>query len=201
MEELDEVEVLEEKGSFLMPSNASISSIPSITSNYGGYMADFSFDIVSKVEITLVEESINNALKEIANRYDFKDTRSEINLDKKENVITLVSSDEYKVKALYDVLLTRLSKRGLPLKNFQPQKMENSLGGQAKQAVKIQQGIPQEKAKEIVKLIKDNKLKVTPAIQGDTVRVSSRSKDDLQTAISLVKGGDFGVTLQFTNYR
>ncbi|PIS46654.1 MAG: YajQ family cyclic di-GMP-binding protein [Elusimicrobia bacterium CG08_land_8_20_14_0_20_51_18] len=164
-------------------------------------MADFSFDVVSKVDINLVDEAISTALKEIANRYDFKNSKSEINFDKKENAITLVSIDEYKVKALYDVLLTKLSKRGLPLKNFQPQKMEGSLGGQAKQAVKIQQGIPQEKAKEIVKLIKDNKLKVTASIQGDTVRVASKSKDELQTAINLVKSGDFGITLQFTNYR
>lgn len=164
-------------------------------------MADFSFDVVSKVEITLVEEAISNAMKEIVNRYDFKDTNSQIELNKKDLLITLTSSDEFKVKSLYDVLLNRLAKRGLPLKNFQPQKMENALGGRAKQVVKIQQGIPQEKAKEITKFIKDAKLKVNASIQGDAIRVSSKSKDELQNCISLLKEKDFGLTLQFTNYR
>lgn len=162
---------------------------------------EYSFDVVSKVDINLVEESINIAMKEIANRYDFKDTKSEINLDKKENTITLISSDEYKVKTLFDILLTKMAKRNLPIKNFQPQKMENSLGGQIKQIIKIQQGIPSEKAKEIVKTIKDAKLKVTASIQGDVVRVSSRSKDELQNTIALLRTKDFGITLQFTNYR
>ncbi|MEW5950571.1 MAG: YajQ family cyclic di-GMP-binding protein [Elusimicrobia bacterium] len=164
-------------------------------------MADFSFDVVSKVELTLVEESISNAMKEIINRYDFKDTNSLIELNSKELTITMTSSDEFKVKSLYDVLLTRLSKRGLPLKNFQPQKTENALGGRARQIVKIQQGIPQEKAKEITKTIKDAKLKVNASIQGDTVRVSSKSKDELQNTIALLREKDFGITLQFTNYR
>lgn len=164
-------------------------------------MADFSFDVVSKVNVSIVEESINIALKEISNRYDFKDTNSEINIDKKENKIYLTSSDEYKVKTLYDVLLMRMSKRGLPLKNFTVEKIENALGSRARMIVKIQQGIPSEKAKEIVKLIKDSKLKVTPQIQGDSVRVSSRSKDELQATISLLKSKDFGLTLMFTNYR
>lgn len=164
-------------------------------------MADFSFDVVSKVELTLVEESISNAMKEIINRYDFKDTNSLIELNSKELTITMTSSDEFKVKSLYDVLLTRLSKRGLPLKNFQPQKTENALGGRARQTVKIQQGIPQEKAKEITKTIKDAKLKVNASIQGDTVRVSSKSKDELQNTIALLREKDFGITLQFTNYR
>lgn len=164
-------------------------------------MADFSFDVVSKVDMTLVDESVNIALKEISNRYDFKDTNSEITVDKKENKIYLTSSDEYKVKSLYDVLLTRMSKRGLPLKNFTVEKIENALGSRARMIVKIQQGIPSEKAKEMVKLIKDSKLKVTPQIQGDTVRVFSRSKDELQSTITLLKSKDFGVSLVFTNYR
>jgi hypothetical protein len=163
--------------------------------------ADFSFDVVSKVDFNLVDESIMNALKEISNRYDFKDIKSDITFDKKENTIKLSSSDEYKVKALYDALLTRLSKRNIPLKNFQPQKMDSALGGTAKQEVKVQQGIPQDKAKEIVKLVKDNKLKVTVSIQGDTLRVTSRSKDELQTVMTLLRGHDFGITLQFDNYR
>ncbi len=164
-------------------------------------MSDFSFDVVSKVELTLVEEAISNAMKEIVNRYDFKDSNSQIELNKKDLLITLTSSDEFKVKSLYDVLLNRLAKRSLPLKNFQPQKMENALGGRAKQVVKIQQGIPQEKAKEITKTIKDAKLKVNASIQGDAVRVSSKSKDELQATIAILKEKDFGLTLQFTNYR
>jgi len=163
--------------------------------------AEFSFDVVSKVDFTLVDDSIQNALKEIVNRYDFKGITSEINFDKKASTITLVSSDEYKVKAVFDALLTRFSKRNLPLKNFQPQKIENALGGTAKQAVKVQQGIPQDKAKEIVRYIKDNKIKATVAIQGDTLRVTSRSKDELQTVMSLLRAQDFGITLQFDNFR
>lgn len=164
-------------------------------------MADFSFDVVSKVDMTLVDESVNIALKEVSNRYDFKDSNSEITVDKKENKLYLTSSDEYKVKSLYDVLLTRMSKRGLPLKNFTVEKIENALGSRARMIVKIQQGIPSEKAKEMVKLIKDAKFKVTPQIQGDTVRVFSRSKDELQAVISMLKSKDFGVSLIFTNYR
>lgn len=163
--------------------------------------AEFSFDIVSKVDINIVEESISVALKEITNRYDFKDTNSEINLDKKENKISLISSDEYKVKTLYDVLLTRMAKRNLPLKNFKQLGIENALGSRAKLTVQIQQGIPSEKAKEIIKAIKDAKLKVNAQIQGDTVRVFSKSKDELQKTIAYLKNIDFGITLIFTNYR
>ena len=162
---------------------------------------DFSFDVVSKVDYNMVDEAIMNALKEVTNRYDFKDIRSEISFDKKANSIMLSSSDEFKVKAVFDVLLTKLSKRGVPLKNFQPQKMESALGGAAKQVIKVQQGIPQDKAREMVKLVKDNKLKVTVSIQGDTLRVVSRSKDELQTVMALLRGNDFGITLQFNNYR
>jgi len=162
---------------------------------------EFSFDVVSKVDMNLVEESINIAMKEVANRYDFKNSNSNIELDKKENIITLISSDEYKIKTLYDILLTKMAKRNLPLKNFKSEKIENSLGGQVKQIIKIQQGIPSDKVKEITKTIKDSKLKVNSSIQGDTVRVSSKSKDELQNTIALLKSKDFGITLQFTNYR
>jgi len=162
---------------------------------------EFSFDVVSKVEYTVVDEAIAIAMKEVINRYDFKDSKSEINFDKKNNSITLQSCDDYKVKALYDVLLTKLSKRGLPLKNFEPQKVESALGGTAKQAVKIQQGIPQDKAKEIVKAMKEQKLKANISIQGDTLRVTSKSKDELQNVMSILRGQDFGIALQFDNFR
>lgn len=170
-------------------------------SRKGGAMADFSFDIVSKVDMNLVDESINVALKEVSNRYDFKDTNSEISVDKKENKIYLVSTDEYKVKALYEILLTRMSKRGVPLKNFTVEKIEQASGMRSRMIVKIQQGIPSQKLKEIVKFIKELKLKVTPQIQGDEIRVSSRSKDELVATISALKSKDFGITLLFTNYR
>ena len=163
--------------------------------------SEFSFDVVSKVEYTVVDEAIAIAMKEVINRYDFKDSKSEINFDKKNNSITLQSCDDYKVKALYDVLLTKLSKRGLPLKNFEPQKVESALGGTAKQAVKIQQGIPQDKAKEIVKAMKEQKLKANISIQGDTLRVTSKSKDELQNVMSILRGQDFGIALQFDNFR
>ena len=163
--------------------------------------SDFSFDVVSKVEYTVVDEAIAIAMKEIINRYDFKDSKSEINFDKKANSIMLQSSDDYKVKALYDVLLTKISKRGLPVKNFSGEKVQSALGGTAKMVVKVQQGIPQEKAKEISRAIKDQKLKANTSIQGDTLRVTSKSKDELQNVMALLRGGDYGITLQFENFR
>lgn len=163
--------------------------------------SDFSFDVVSKVEYTVVDEAIAIALKEIINRYDFKDSKSEINFDKKANTIMLQSSDDYKVKALFDVLLTKISKRGLPVKNFTGEKVESALGGTAKMAVKVQQGIPQDKAKEMIRAIKDQKLKANVSIQGDTLRVTSKSKDELQSVMALLRNGDYGLTLQFDNFR
>lgn len=163
--------------------------------------SDFSFDVVSKVEYTVVDEAIAIAMKEIINRYDFKDSKSEINFDKKANTIMLQSSDDYKVKALFDVLLAKISKRGLPVKNFTGEKVESALGGTAKMAVKVQQGIPQDKAKEIIRAIKDAKLKANVSIQGDTLRVTSKSKDELQSVMALLRNGDYGLTLQFDNFR
>jgi len=163
--------------------------------------SDFSFDVVSKVEYTVVDEAIAIAMKEVVNRYDFKDSRSEINFDKKANTIMLQSSDDYKVKALYEVLMMKVSKRGLPVKNFEAQKVESALGGTAKMAVKVQQGIPQDKAKEIVRAIKDAKLKANVSIQADTLRVTSKSKDELQNVMALLRNGDYGITLQFDNFR
>ena len=163
--------------------------------------SDFSFDVVSKVEYTVVDEAIAIAMKEVLNRYDFKDSKSEINFDKKANTIMLQSSDDYKVKALFDVLLMKISKRGLPVKNFSGEKVQSALGGTAKMVVKVQQGIPQEKAKEISRAIKDQKLKANTSIQGDTLRVTSKSKDELQNVMALLRGGDYGITLQFENFR
>ncbi|MFA5161463.1 MAG: YajQ family cyclic di-GMP-binding protein [Elusimicrobiales bacterium] len=162
---------------------------------------EFSFDAVSKVDMNAVADSVNIAMKEIVNRYDFKGSNSTIELDQKGMALKLASSDDFKIKALYDVLLTRMAKRGIPLKNLQPQKIESSLGGTARQEIKIQAGIPVEKAKEMARLVKDSKLKANASIQGDQLRVTSRSKDDLQKVIALLRGGNFGLELQFTNYR
>ena len=164
-------------------------------------MADYSFDVVSKVDLNVISEAVSAANKEITNRYDFKGTNSNIELNQKDNELKLASSDEYKVNTLRDIIFTRMAKRGIALKNLVPQKIENALGGNAKQTVKIQQGIPADKAKEITKTIKEAKLKVTASIQGDQLRVCSKSKDELQAVIALLKGHDFGVDLQFTNYR
>ena len=163
--------------------------------------SEFSFDVVSKVDFNLVDEAIATAMKEIVNHYDFKGVNSEINFDKKASAIQLQSADEYKLKALYDVLQTKLAKRGLPLKNFQPQKVESALGGTAKQSVKVQQGIPQDKAKEMVKAVKEQKFKANVSIQGDALRVTSKSKDELQQVMAVLRNGDFGLTVQFDNFR
>ena len=150
--------------------------------------------------MNVIAEAVSAANKEITNRYDFKGTNSTIELNQKDNELKLGSSDEYKVNTLRDIIFTRIAKRGIPLKNMLPQKIA-ALGGNAKQTVKIQQGIPSDKAKEITKAIKDAKLKVSASIQGDQLRVSSKSKDELQNTMALLRGGDFGVELQFTNYR
>lgn len=163
--------------------------------------SEYSFDVVSKVDGNLVDEAISIAMKEIVNRYDFRGSNSEIKFDKKTNIIQMVSSDEYKIKALFDVLLTKMAKRNLPLKNFKAQKIESSLGGNVKQQVTVQQGIPQDKAKEMIKAVKEKKYKVNIAIQGDALRVASKSKDELQAVMSFLRGGDYGIAVQFDNFR
>ena len=165
-------------------------------------MADeFSFDVVSKVDLQVVEDCVHVSNKEITNRFDFKGSISKIELNAKELALTVTSDDEFKLKAVHDVLNTRLAKRGLPLKNFAPQKIETALGGAVRQLVKVQQGIPSDKAKEMAAAIKKSGIKAQAAIQGDQLRVSSKSKDALQEAIALLKGGSFGVDLQITNFR
>ena len=129
-------------------------------------MADYSFDVVSKVDLNVVNEAVTAASKEITNRYDFKGTNSTIELNQKENELKLASADEYKVNTLRDIIFTRLAKRGIALKNLQAQKIENALGGTTKQIIKIQQGIPADKAKEITKAIKEAKFKAAASIQG-----------------------------------
>ena len=162
---------------------------------------EFSFDVVSVVDLNVVADCVNVAVKEITNRFDFKDAGASLDLDAKEKKIVVRAKDENRVEAAHDVLLNRLAKRDLPLKNFQKGKIDQALGQTARLEVKIQSGIPADKAREIVKAVKDAKIKVNPAIQGEQLRVSGRSKDDLQTAITLLKAKDFGIALQFTNYR
>jgi uncharacterized protein YajQ (UPF0234 family) len=158
------------------------------------------FDIVSEIDQAEVVNAINQALKEVQTRFDFKGSKSDIELEGKEAII-LSSDDEYKLKSLNDILQTKFVKRNVPLKGLTYGKIETALGGTVRQRITLQQGIPQEKAKEIVKLIKDTKLKAQASIQGDVVRVSGRDRDILQEVIAALRNHDFGIDMQFTNYR
>ena len=160
---------------------------------------DFSFDIVSETNMQEVANAIQQAQKELAQRFDFKGSKSEIELGKDE--VILVSDDETKLRSLKDIVEGKLVKRKVSLKSLDYGKIEDASLGTVRQRARIVQGIETEKAKEIVRAIKDAKIKVQASIQSDQVRVTGRSKDDLQRAIALVKGNDFGIPLQFTNYR
>jgi uncharacterized protein YajQ (UPF0234 family) len=162
---------------------------------------DFSFDIVSKVDMQEVVNAINQADKEIIGRYDFKDTNTTIEFNKEERTITVKSIDDYKVRTALDVMMNKMAKRGVPLKALKADEPVESGIKSFFIKVTIQEGIPQEKAKDIVKFIKDTKLKVQPSIQKDVIRVSGRKKDDLQDVIAALKQKDFGIDTQFTNYR
>src|SRR6202167_801256 len=162
-------------------------------------MPDNSFDVVSKIDLAEVSNAIQQALKEIHTRFDLKDSKSNIELDK--DGIVLHSADEYKLKAVNDVLQAKLVKRGVPLKGLTYGVVEPSAGGTAKRRITMQQGIPIEKAREIVKLVKDSKKKAQASIQGDLVRVSSKDRDTLQEIIALLRGHDFGIDVQVTNFR
>jgi uncharacterized protein YajQ (UPF0234 family) len=164
-------------------------------------MPDNSFDIVSKIEIPEVQNAIQQALKEITTRFDLKNSKSSIELREKDNLLVLQSADEFQLKAVVDILEAKLVKRQVPLQNFEYGEPLPAAGQTVRQEVKLQQGLPTEKAKEIVKVIKDSKIKVTVSIMGDYVRVSSKSRDLLQDVIQLLRGKDFEVALQFTNYR
>jgi len=165
-------------------------------------MADsYSFDITSKVDIQEVKNAVDQTVKEIRQRFDLKDTKSEIALDEKEVDALIKADDEYKLKIVIDIFHTKLVKRGVSLKALVYEKIEEGLGGTARQKITIQQGITPEKAKEITKAIRDSKIKVQTQIQGDEVRVTGKVKDELQAAISFAKSKDFGIDLQFVNYR
>jgi hypothetical protein len=163
------------------------------------FMAE-SFDVVSKVDLQEVSNAIQQALKEIHTRYDLKDSKSDIQMDEKEALV-LTSADEFKLKAVNDVLQSKLVKRSVPLKALTYGAIEPAAGSTVRQRITMQQGIPIEKAREIVKLIKNSKKKVQAAIQGDLVRVSGKDRDTLQDIIALLKQSDFGIDMQFTNYR
>ena len=164
-------------------------------------MADSAFDIVCKVDLQEVKNAIQHAMKEIVNRFDFKGSGTEIKLVDDGASIELASSDEHKIQAARDVLETKLVKRGIALKALEFGKIESALGGTARQKITLQSGIPTEKAREIVKMVKSTKLKVQVAIQGDQVRVTGKKKDDLQSVMGLLKESDLGIAMQFTNYR
>jgi uncharacterized protein YajQ (UPF0234 family) len=161
---------------------------------------DNSFDIVSKVDIQEVRNAIDQAMKEIRQRFDLKDSHSDIKLEGSDS-IQLSSANEYKLEAVKEILGQKLVKRGVSLKNLTYEKLEQASGQSVRQKINLQQGIPTEKAKEIVKLVKDSKKKAQASIQGDTVRVSSKDRDELQAIIALLRGKELGLDLQFTNYR
>ena len=164
-------------------------------------MAEFSFDVVSQVDLQEVDNAVQQSMKEILQRYDFKGSKSKIDLDKTKNEIVIVSDDDYKMKAVVDVFQGKLIKRGISLKNIEWGTIEPSAQQTVRQTVKIKQGLAQDKAKDVVKAIKDGKYKVQVQIQGEQLRVSSKSKDDLQTVMAMIRQRDFGTALQFTNYR
>ncbi|HLH02195.1 MAG TPA: YajQ family cyclic di-GMP-binding protein [Bryobacteraceae bacterium] len=164
-------------------------------------MPDNSFDIASKIDLNEVTNAIQQAMKEVQTRYDLKDSKSSIELNEKDHKIQLASSDEYKLKAVDEILRQKLVKRNVPLKGLSYGPISSASGGSARQEITLQQGISTEKAKDIIKLIKDSKLKVQASIQGDVVRVTGKDRDTLQQVIALVKGKDFGIDMQFTNYR
>jgi uncharacterized protein YajQ (UPF0234 family) len=165
-------------------------------------MADeHSFDIVCEVDMQEVTNAVSQASKEIGQRFDFKGSKSSIDFDKAKGAVTLISDDEQKMKNVIDILQSKLVKRGVALKALNYGKLEPAAGNTVRQVITLQQGIPQEKAKEIVKIIKDLKLKVNAEIQKDQVRVRAKKIDDLQAIMANVKERDLGIHIQFSNYR
>lgn len=160
---------------------------------------DSSFDIVSKVDMPEVENAIQQAQKELANRFDFKNSKSSIKLEAE--MIVLISDDDFKLSNVVDILESKLVKRGVSLRALEYGKSKPAAGDTVRQEVKLVQGIAQEKSKLINKVLKDNKIKVVSSIQGDEIRVTGKNKDDLQAVITLLRKEDFGIELQFINYR
>lgn len=164
-------------------------------------MPDNSFDVASKIDLNEVLNAVQQTSKELGTRYDLKDSKSSVELNEKDHKIELASSDEYKLKAVTEILGQKLVKRNVPLKGLEYLPITHASGGSVKQEIKLQQGISTEKAKDVVKALKDSKLKVQASIQGDVVRVSGKDRDTLQQAIALLRGKDFGIDMQFINFR
>jgi len=164
-------------------------------------MADNSFDIVSKGEMPVVNNAISQALKDVGARFDLKDAKSSIELKEKDHKILLASADEYKLGAVVDILQSKLNKRGISLKALTFGPVQPASGMSVRQEITLQAGIPMEKAKEIVRIIKDSKIKVQASINADVVRVSGKDRDCLQEVMALLKQSDLGIDMQFTNYR
>jgi uncharacterized protein YajQ (UPF0234 family) len=161
-----------------------------------------SFDVTSEIDMQEVDNAINQARKEIAQRYDFKGSPATIELDQKNKTMTLTAEDKFKVGAVWEIVQTRMVRRNVPVKNVKPGEIESAAAGTMRQVFTLQVGIPTDTARDIVKFLKDAKLKkVQASIQADQVRVQSASRDDLQQAIALLRGHDFGIALQFGNYR
>jgi uncharacterized protein YajQ (UPF0234 family) len=158
-----------------------------------------SFDIVSKVEMQEVDNAVNQTIKEIAQRYDFKGSKSEVSLEK--DIIKVLADDDFRLKSIVDILQSKCLKRGISVKSLQYGSAEPASGGMVRQLITVQQGISKEKGKEIIAVIKEKKLKVQGQIQDDQVRVTGKSIDDLQEIIQLLKGTDLGIELQFINFR
>ena len=161
-----------------------------------------SFDITTGCDMQEVDNAVNQAIKEITQRFDFKGLKVGIDLSRAENKIVLTGPDEFKIKAIWEVLQTKLVRRKVPLRNLTPGEIDSAAGGTARQEISLQQGIPTETAREIVKYLKEQKLKkVQASIQGDQVRIASPSRDELQGVMALLRAKDFGVELNFGNYR
>ena len=164
-------------------------------------MAEFSFDVVSKIDLQEVLNAIQQSMKEIKQRFDFKGSKSDLELDQDKSLITIISDDEFKLKSVIDILESKLIKRKVPIKAITYGTIEDAAGSTVRQVATLQQGIPTEKGKEIVKIVKNAKLKVQSEIQKDQLRIRAKKKDDLQSVIALLKEKDLGIHVEFVNYR
>ncbi len=164
-------------------------------------MADYSFDVVSKVNMAEVVNAVDQTQREMKTRYDFRGSKSTVDLDEKKGQITILADDEMKLRAVLDILQTRLVRRGVGLRALEYGRVEDAAGGMLRQVITLRQGIPQDKAKQMTAAIRAAKLKVKAEIRGDEIRVSGPKKDDLQAVIQLLRSQDFGLELQFVNYR
>lgn len=164
-------------------------------------MADYSFDVVSKVNMAEVVNAVDQTQREMKTRYDFRGSKSTVDLDEKKGQITILADDEMKLRAVLDILQTRLVRRGVGLRALAYGRVEDAAGGMLRQVITLRQGIPQDKAKQMTAVIRSAKVKVKAEIRGDEIRVSGPKKDDLQAVIQLLRSQDFGLELQFVNYR